>query len=89
MREFLKEFLKALFIDRYFIFIIGFACGIGIGFYHVTKAVNRNYERGYLEACKDFYKGKIKYDLVKNEDGTVEWKKLPNEKTSFRKDKQI
>ena len=35
-----------------------------------------NYEEGYLDACKDFYKGKLKYDLVENPDGTKEWKKL-------------
>lgn len=76
MREFLKEFLKKLFADTYLIFLIGFACGIGVGFYHAAKTANKNYEKGYLEACKDFYKGKTKYDLVKNEDGTVVWKKV-------------
>ena len=60
MREFLKEFLKKLFADTYLIFLIGFACGIGIGFYHAAKTANKNYEKGYLEACKDFYKGKTK-----------------------------
>lgn len=35
-----------------------------------------NYEKGYLDACKDFYKGKLKYDLVENSDGTKEWKKI-------------
>ena len=41
-----------------------------------SKLISDSYEKGYLEACKDFYKGKAKYDLVKNEDGTVEWKKV-------------
>ena len=31
---------------------------------------------GYKEACIDFYKGKLKYDLVTNADGTREWKKI-------------
>ena len=70
------KFLKKLFTDRYFIFLIGFFCGIGIGYYHMNKDENKHYERGYLDACKDFYKGKTKYDLVKNDDGTVEWKKV-------------
>lgn len=35
-----------------------------------------NYEKGYIDACKDFYKGKLKYDLVENGDGTREWKKV-------------
>ena len=34
------------------------------------------YESGYVDACKDFYKGKLKYDLVENPDGTKEWKKI-------------
>ena len=72
----MREFLKKLFADRYFIFLIGFSCGIGIGYYHMVKDGNKHYEKGYLEACKDFYKGKTKYDLVKNDDGTVEWKKV-------------
>lgn len=33
------------------------------------------FEQGYLEACKDANKGKLKYSLVKNDDGTIEWKK--------------
>jgi len=40
------------------------------------KLISDNYERGYLDACKDFKKGKIKYALVKNDDGTVIWKKV-------------
>ena len=75
MHEFWKCFLKGLFRDRYLIFLIGFACGIGIGYYHEVKNA-KNYESGYLDACKDFYKGKTKYDLVKNDDGTVDWKKV-------------
>ena len=34
------------------------------------------YEEGYLDACKDFYKGKLKYDLIENEDGTKTWQKI-------------
>lgn len=37
---------------------------------------NQGFEQGYIEACKDFYKGKLKYDLVDNPDGTREWKKI-------------
>jgi len=45
--------------------IIGF-----IILYHVV------YEDGYKAACGDFYKGKLKYDLVTNPDGTRVWKKI-------------
>jgi hypothetical protein len=34
------------------------------------------YDKGYTDACKDFYKGKLKYDLIENSDGTREWKKI-------------
>ena len=40
------------------------------------KLISDSYEQGYIDACKDFYKGKPKYELVKNDDGTVEWKKI-------------
>ena len=43
------------------------------------NSAKSNYEEGYLDACKDFYKGKLKYDLVENPDGTKEWKKLRND----------
>ena len=76
MRDLWKEVLKRVFLDRYFIFLIGFACGIGIGYYHMIKDEDKHYEKGYLDACKDFYKGKTKYDLVRNDDGTVVWKKV-------------
>ena len=72
----MRSFLKKHFTDRYFIFLIGYALGVGIGYYHMVKDETKHYEKGYLEACKDFYKGKTKYDLVKNDDGTVEWKKV-------------
>lgn len=40
------------------------------------QIISENYEKGYLDACKDFYKGKLKYDLVENEDGSRVWKKV-------------
>lgn len=36
----------------------------------------RIYESGYIDACKDFYQGKVRYDLITNPDGTREWKKV-------------
>jgi len=61
--------------------------GVIIIFCHSVKESNmrkkqmlaEKYEEGYLDACKDFYKGKLKYDLIENDDGTREWKKI-NEK---------
>lgn len=34
------------------------------------------YNQGYIEACKDFYQGKLKYDLVKHADGTITWERV-------------
>jgi hypothetical protein len=43
---------------------------------HKDQMLAEKYEEGYLDACKDFYKGKPKYDLIENEDGTREWRRL-------------
>lgn len=40
------------------------------------RDIMNNYEKGYLDACKDFYQGKLKYALVENSDGTKEWRKI-------------
>lgn len=34
-----------------------------------------SYERGYLNACKDFYKGSLRYELKSNPDGSITWQK--------------
>lgn len=34
-------------------------------------------EVGYKEACEDFYKGELKYDLISNQDGSIkEWRRV-------------
>ena len=40
------------------------------------NAFKRQYECGYIDACKDFYQGKLKYDLVEHNDGTKTWEKV-------------
>lgn len=58
---------------------IGFAlfCFGIYAFIEVHKdSAKSNYEEGYLDACKDFYKGKLKYNLIENQDGTKEWRRL-------------
>lgn len=77
MKNFMYEAYKLLVV------ILGFF-GVGLGLWLVhkndmekqSKLISDNYERGYIDACKDFYKGKPKYELVKNDDGTVIWKKV-------------
>lgn len=44
--------------------------------FNSIKYYHKSYDKGYLDACKDFYKGKLKYDLVTNPDGTRTWKKI-------------
>lgn len=50
-----------------------FAIFIGIAIFFSFHTV---YEAGYKKACKDFYQGKLKYNLVTNSDGTSNWKKV-------------
>ena len=69
---------NALWIHAIIVAIVFALFCFGIyAFVEVHKdSAKSNYEKGYLDACKDFYKGKSTYDLVKNDDGTVEWKKV-------------
>lgn len=47
-----------------------------IAFNIIKKNNTKSYENGYIDACKDFYKGKLKYDLIENPDGTKTWQKI-------------
>ena len=49
-----------------------FAIFIGVA---ILFSYHTVYEAGYKKACKDFYQGKLKYNLVTNSDGTISWKK--------------
>lgn len=52
-----------------------------IGF--LAQNESNRFDEGYIQACKDFHSGKLKADLIENEDGTKEWKimkDLSNEK---------
>lgn len=66
------------------VFIVMFAAVFGLSFLSAhmeNKKEKAIYEKGYIDACKDFYKGKLKYELVENEDGTKIWKKIEKWKT--------
>lgn len=70
-------------VGKFLMAILGIFCiGLTVWLFYEndiktqSKLISASYEQGYLDACKDFYKGKLKYDLVKNDDGTVEWKKI-------------
>ena len=70
-------------VGKFLMVILGFlSLGLGLWFVHQndmekqSKLISDNYEKGYLDACKDFYQGKLKYALVENTDGTREWKKI-------------
>ena len=69
---------NVLWINPIIIAIVFTLCYFGIyAFIEVHKnSAKSNYEEGYLDACKDFYKGELKYVLVENPDGTKEWKKV-------------
>lgn len=80
----MKIFMKILKIVFNVIVILGLITFFIGCLYGGVKARKENeikltkeaYERGYVDACKDFYQGKLKYDLVSNPDGTREWKKI-------------
>lgn len=76
LRENKNKILKiiAVFLAFFVIIMIIISCFYG-HYITVNETSNKAYEQGYLDACKDFYKGKIKYDLVENNDGTKMWKK--------------
>lgn len=69
---------NALWINPIIVAILFTLFYFGIyAFVEVHKnSAKSNYEKGYLDACKDSHKGKLKYDLVTNPDGTREWKKI-------------
>ena len=60
-----KNIEKAFVIAALILFAIFIGAAILLSFHIV-------YEAGYKEACKDFYRGKLKYNLVTNSDGTSE-----------------
>lgn len=74
---------KVLFIIAHCLWILA-VIGFIVIFIFTVKESNirkeqmlaEKYEEGYLDACKDFYKGKLKYDLIENEDGTKTWQKI-------------
>lgn len=66
-----KEDYIVLFVVLLFVAGLVFVIDRGM-----NNIIENSYERGYVSACKDFYKGKLKYDLVTNPDGTREWKKI-------------
>lgn len=77
MKEFLKDNIKCLAV--LFVGLMFFVLIIVGAISHkenMEKEHQECYKKGYIDACKDFYKGKLKYDLVENEDGTREWKKI-------------
>ena len=81
--------MKEFFMKEFFAWLLGllgFACLIGVAFItadlahsRISDTAKRNYERGYLAACKDFHQGNIKYELVEHADGTRTWEKVEKE----------
>ena len=44
------------------------------------REAKEQYEQGYKDACIDFYKGKLKYNLIEHEDGTKTWERIKTNK---------
>lgn len=64
--------LEKLMIVLLVIGVMLFLSSLALGFESVAKYY---YKQGYLDACKDFYAGSIKYELKEMEDGTRIWEK--------------
>ena len=69
-----KDDISYIIIGILILIIFGLVVfGISVSF---TRAKQQEYESGYIDACKDFYQNKVRYDLITNPDGTREWKKV-------------
>ena len=67
MNDEIKGFLLVMVFIILILLIIG--CWAG-------REVKGQYEQGYKDACVDFYKGKLKYNLIEHEDGTKTWERI-------------
>ncbi len=79
MNSIKSNFFEAIKSICFIVLIITSILSVYHNFRGIKILTKKSYEEGYIDACKDFYKGKLKYDLIKNDDGTVEWKKINNE----------
>ena len=73
------EFKPLIFMIVFWISFTAFALWAGCENQKEAKANEEKeklaiFEKGYVQACKDNYQGKLKYQLVENSDGTKEWK---------------
>ena len=83
-----RKIISVIIIVFFFILCLAFALLLlspaFVGITSLGKSIERDkanaYEQGYIDACKDFYQGKLKYELVENPDGTREWKKIDEHK---------
>ena len=73
----MKEYLIG-FSGLMFIFVV-VLCSAMLIQDAANSSYKRAYEMGYVDACKDFYAGHPKYELVKHEDGSKTWEKVENE----------
>lgn len=44
-------------------------------FYHIVMG-DVIYKSGYISACEDFYKGKLKVEMIENPNETHQWKMI-------------
>jgi uncharacterized protein YpmB len=80
----MKEKIPLIHLIHLIILLSLIFIGVAIIFCDSVKKANmreeqmltEKYEEGYLDACKDFYKGKLKYDLIENNDGSKTWQKI-------------
>lgn len=71
----MKKAVRILLITKLYFWFIILICILACILVFV-EFFNERYNAGYLDACKDFKKGNLKYTLVDNSDGTSVWKKI-------------
>lgn len=71
-RSFMERFCSILFPIFFFVFLIAFIAFIIIG---ISRTFESGRKRGYEEAVKDFYNGKLKVEMVEEKTFKYVWKK--------------
>ena len=69
----MKDFIKVTSLFNFFLAIFFFFI-ILMGMINIFSHDKNIYEKGYMDACNDFYNGNLKYKLIETE-GKKIWKR--------------
>lgn len=72
--------INKMWLLSFFVVLLAFVI-IVYGTYKTINAQEKlTYKKGYIEACKDFYEGKLKAEIVNLPNDERKWKMISNEK---------